>query len=100
MQFVREQIGNLDIIAAGDQCRLYTKVVPNIPRGQTEYHVIYVFYIDESHDYQQSDLATYHPQAQQVVETLTDYSDVGDVEQYLKQNGALDADDVSDLLSS
>jgi len=44
--FIYERIANLDIITVGDQGRLYTKVVDEIPRGDTEYHVIYLFFID------------------------------------------------------
>jgi len=97
---VHEQIGNLDIYTAGDQMRLYCKVVDQIPRGNAEYHVIYLFYIDDDHDYPREKLATYSPQAAEKAETVTALSTVDDVEHYLEEHDALDADDLRDLRDS
>lgn len=36
-----ERIANLDIIRCGDQPRLYTKMVENIPEENVTYHVIF-----------------------------------------------------------
>lgn len=80
---VQEQIGNLDIYTACDQMRLYCKVVDQIPRGNAEYHVIYLFYIDDEHDYPQEQLATYSPQAAEKAATETALESVGDVEAHL-----------------
>lgn len=89
--FVRERIANLDIIAVSDQCRLYTKVVEEIPEGDTEYHVVFLFYIDVTHDYPHSALATYSRSAEQFVEHVTSLDGVDDVEAYLEANDALGA---------
>jgi hypothetical protein len=96
--FVHEQIGNLDIYTAGDQIRLYTKVVDGIPRGNAEYHVIYLFYIDDDHDYQNRKLATYGARAETKVEQVTSLRTVTDVEEYLSEQNAMDADELRDLL--
>jgi hypothetical protein len=95
---VHEQIGNLDIYTAGDQIRLYTKVVDQIPRGNAEYHVIYLFYIDDDHDYEQRTLATYSSAAEARAEQATSLATVPDVEAYFEERDALDADDLRDLL--
>ena len=95
---LHEQIQNLDIIAAGDSIRLYTKVVENIPRGNTRYHIISVFYIDEGHNYPHQKLATYNPAAQDRVDRVTSLDDVDDVEAYLERMDALNGDDLRDLL--
>ena len=95
---VYEQIGNLDIYTAGGQIRLYTKVVDEIPRGNSEYHVIHLFYIDDDHDYEQRTLATYSPEAKQKVERITALDTVSDVESYLEEQDALDAENLRDLL--
>ena len=96
---VYEQIGNLDIFAVGDQIRLYTKVVDEIPRGNAEYHVVYLFYIDDDHDYENKTLATYSPKAERKAEKVTSIDTVPNLEAYLEENDAMDANDLRDLLS-
>jgi len=95
---VHERIGNLDIYTAGSQMRLYTKVVDEIPRGDSQYHVIYLFYIDDDHEYEQRTLATYSPEAKEKVERITALDTVSDVESYVAEQDALDAEDLRDLL--
>ena len=95
---VYERIGLLDIFAVGSQIRLYTKVVDEIPRGDAEYHLIYLFYIDDDHEYNQTDLATYSPAAEAKLEEATSLETVRDVDAYLDKMDALDADDLRDLL--
>lgn len=97
--FVRERIANLDIIHEGNQCRLYTKVVENIPRGNTKYHIVYVFYIDVTHDYPHSAIATYNMAAQSRMEEATALETVNDVEQYLDDHAALSPDDLREMLT-
>jgi hypothetical protein len=96
--FVYERIANLDIIVVGDQGRLYTKVVDEIPRGNTEYHVIFVFYLDLSHDYPNRALAEYSSRAEQRAEAVTALETVDDVAEYLDERNALDVEDLRDLL--
>ena len=96
--FVHERIANLDIITVGDQGRLYTKVVDEIPRGNTEYHVIFLFFIDPSHDYPHKALAEYSPEAEEKAETAASLETVDDVEEYLEELDALDEDDLRELL--
>lgn len=95
---VHEQIGNLDIYTAGNQIRLYTKVVDEIPRGNAEYHIIYLFYIDDDHEYEQQTLATYSPEAMAKAEQVTALDTVSDVESYLDEHDAIDAGMLRDLL--
>ena len=95
---VYERIGLLDIFAVGSQIRLYTRVVDEIPRGDAEYHLIYLFYIDDDHEYNQTDLATYSPAAEAKLEEATSLETVRDVDAYLDKMDALDADDLRDLL--
>lgn len=96
--FVHEQIANLDIITEGDQCRLYSKVVENIPRGNTEYHLVFVFYIDSTHDYPHSTLATYSRAAQARMDEATALETTSDVEQYLVEHDAHSPADLRELL--
>ena len=95
---IYERIGNLDIFTVGSQIRLYTKVVDEIPRGNAEYQVIYLFYIDDDHDYDNKTLATYSPEAKTKVKRITALQTVPDVEQYLDENDALDTAALRDLL--
>lgn len=96
--FVHERIQNLDIITAGDQIRLYSRVVEDIPQADSVFHVIYIFYIDDDHDYQNYELSTYSVEAQNLVEIVTALELVSDVEEYFEEMNALDADDLRDLL--
>lgn len=96
--FIYESIANLDILTVGDQGRLYTKVVDAIPRGDTEYHVIFLFFIDPYHDYPHKALAEYSSSAAATVEEITTLETVSDVEQYFVDHDALDETDLRDLL--
>lgn len=98
--FIYERIGNLDILTVGDQGRLYTRVVDEIPRGNTEYHVIFLFFIDPNHDYPHKALAEYSPSAAATATEVTALEEVSDVEQYFEDHDALDGDDLRDLLPS
>lgn len=97
---VYEKIQNLDIIAVGSQIRLYSKVVERIPRGDAEFDIIFIFYIDDDHDYQQRDLVTYSREAQANMEIATSLETVYDVQDYFEENNALNEDDIRDLLDS
>lgn len=97
--FRRERIGNLDIVAAGDTARLYTKIAENIPQNDTRYHIVYVFYIDSDHEYARSELATYNRRAQQVVERIREFEHVDRVDDYLRAENALTAADLADFLA-
>jgi hypothetical protein len=96
--FVREQIGDLDIIAAGDTPRLYAKIVEDVPRGNATYHVVFVLYIDYTHDYPQTALHTYSDEAAALLDETTDLEEVEDLEAFLDDLGALDADALRRLL--
>ncbi|PGF17181.1 hypothetical protein CP556_14360 [Natrinema sp. CBA1119] len=96
--YVYEQIGNLDIIKFSGTGRTYTKVVTFIPERNTHYHIIYVLYVDEDHDYDQGGLGKLSQQAQQTLEMITNLESVKDVETYLEDQNSLTADDLDDLL--
>lgn len=96
---IYERIGNLDIYTVGEQIRLYSKVVDEIPQGNSEYHVIFLFYIDDDHDYKNKTLATYSPRAEAKAERVTSLRTISDVEEYLEKQNALDADDLRDMRS-
>lgn len=97
--FVDERIRNIDIIPVGGQTRLYTKVVDELPRGNTEYHVVFLLYIDATHDYPQARLTEYSVKAEQKLSRVTALETVADVERYLRDNDALGEADLRELLS-
>ncbi|WP_460921728.1 hypothetical protein [Salinarchaeum chitinilyticum] len=80
--FVHERIANLDIITVGDQCRLYTRVVDEIPRGDTEYHVLFLFFIDPTHEYPHATMAEYSRSAEAKAEIVTALETVPDVDSF------------------
>lgn len=61
--------------------------------------MIYLFHIDDDHDYENTTLATYSPEAKQKAENVTSIETVSDLEAYLEDQNAMDADDLRDLLS-
>lgn len=95
--FVYEQIKNIDVLKFSEEGRIYSKVVANIPEGNTQYHVVYVLYVDEDHDYDQSDLVEYNVQAQTILDALTNLAELSDVERYLDEHDALDKSDLEEL---
>jgi len=93
-----ERIANLDIIRCGDQPRLYTKMIENIPEENVTYHVIFLFYIDYYHDYPHKAKVEYNVQAEQKANQLRGIKRLDDVEAYLSRMNALWADDLDELL--
>jgi len=96
--FRYERINNLDILRVTDQCRVYTKMVEDIPQDEKVYHVIFVLYIDESHEYNQADLATYSKYAEDRLEDLAELATIQDVDEYFERHDALSADDLREML--
>lgn len=96
--YVYEQIGNLDIIKFSEAGRAYTKIVTFIPEGNTQYHIMYVLYIDKDHEYDQGKLGKFSQQAQTKLESITDLESVENVEAYLEKHNSLTAEDLDDLL--
>jgi hypothetical protein len=97
--YVYEQIGNLDILKFSEKGRVYAKVITYIPEGNTQYHVIYVLYVDEDHEYNQGKLGKFSQEAQQKLDAITDLEAVADVEGYLEAHNSVTADDLNTLLN-
>jgi hypothetical protein len=97
-ELVYEQILNLDILRPEDQCRLYSRVVENLPRSNTMYHLVFVLYIDAFHEYRDQDLAEYSSEAERKANEVVEISTVGDLETYLEEHNALNEDDIRELL--
>lgn len=97
--YVYENIGNLDIIRFSDGGRAYSKVITYIPEGNTQYHVVYVLYVDEDHEYNRGELGKFSHRARRKLDAITDLESVENVESYLEDHDSLTADDLDDLLS-
>lgn len=96
---IYEQIRNIDILKFSEEGRICSKIVTGIPQGNTHYHVIYVLYVDEDHDYDQSDLSEYNIVAQNKLKRVTRLTELHDVERYLDDHNSLDEGDLADLLA-
>lgn len=96
--FVYEQIKNIDVLKFSEKGRIYSKIVTGIPQGNTHYHVVYVLYVDDDHDYDQSDLAEYNITAQNKLNRITRLTELEDVEWYLDDRDSLSETDLTDLL--
>lgn len=96
--FVREQIINLDIISFGSQGRLYTKVVEGIPDGDSEYHIVFLFFIDIDHDYTNKELTEYSIAAERRAERVVNLISLEETEEYLDEHDALGQDELRQLL--
>lgn len=97
--YVYEQIGNIDIIRFSGSGRAYTKVITDVPEGNTQCHIVYVLYIDGDHEYDQGELGRFSHQAQQKLETITDLVSVENVELYLEKHNSFTSADLDDLLA-
>lgn len=96
--FAYERIRNIDILKFSGDGRIYSKIVTNIPEGNTRYHVVYVLYVDESHDYDPSDLTEYSVAARNKLDTITALTELVDVEGYLDEHNSMDENDLAELL--
>lgn len=96
--FVHERIRNIDILKFSSKGRIYAKIVTGIPKGNTHYHIVYVLYIDEDHEYDQSDLSRYSVEAQERLERITSLSGLEDVDRFLDERDSLDAENLAELL--
>ncbi|WP_135827575.1 hypothetical protein [Halorussus halobius] len=97
--YVYENIGNVDIIRFSGAGRAYSKIITYIPEGNTQYHVVYVLYVDEDHEYDRGELGKFSYRAQQKLDAITDLESVENVESYLEDHDSLTASDLDDLLS-
>lgn len=96
--FRYKRIRNIDVIKFSKNGRIYSKIVTGIPQGDTRYHVVYVLYVDEDHDYDPSDLTEYSVEAQNKLDVITDLTELVDVERYLDERDSLDQNDLAELL--
>ncbi|QZA89493.1 hypothetical protein K0C01_04990 [Salinarchaeum sp. IM2453] len=96
--YTYEKIGNLDIFKFSKDGRIYSKVVTFVPEINPKYHIIYVLYVDEDHEYDDGKLGRFSQQAQQKLENVTDLESVEDIEAYLEANNSLTSGDLDDLL--
>jgi hypothetical protein len=93
-----EQIADLDIYAVGSDCRLYAKAVDSLPPDDADYQLLFVFYIDESHEYDNATLHEYNERAKQRVDEVSTLTTVDEVETLFERVNALTVDDLRDLL--
>mgnify|MGYP006296066865 CR=1 FL=1 len=86
-----KQIGNLDIFRVDDKCRLYTKIVENIPDGNSTYHVVFLLYIDAYHEYRDQDVSTFSASAQRYADLVHSIETLDSIESFLEERGAIGA---------
>lgn len=97
-QFIYERIGTIDVLTFSEKGRIYSKVVTFVPEDDTEYHIVYVLYVDEDHEYARSDLAEFSRAAQVKLERITEFSTVDSVSQYLERHDSMTAGELAELL--
>lgn len=97
-QYVYERIGNLDILRYSDPGRIYTKIVTNIPEANSLYHIIYVLFIDNDHEYSQGRIAKYSNIAQQKLDDITSLSSSDIVEEYLEAHNSIDEAEIEEIV--
>lgn len=93
-----ERIANLDIYAAGSDCRIYAKAIDSLPPDDADESLLFVFYVDESHEYDNTDLHEYNERAQVRVTEAAALSTVEEAEELFDRLDALTVDDLRDLL--
>lgn len=93
-----ERISNLDIYAAGSDCRFYAKAVDSLPPDDADYHLLFVFYVDQNHEYDNRDLYEYSERAEKRVDEGSRLTTVDEVETLFERVNALTVDDLRSLL--
>ena len=83
----------LQVIRAGDDLRIFCRLVVGIPEGNKHYNVLFVFYTDP-HRYDQGTLQRLDAAARERLETLGALNELDSVEQYLDEQNAFTAADI------
>lgn len=86
-----EGCDELEVIRAGNSLRIYCRLVMGVPHGNKTYNVLFVFYVDD-HNYRSGDLERFDERAEERLVNLTDLSSVDDVDAYLEEHDAKQAE--------
>lgn len=87
----------LEVIRAGDDLRIFCRLVMGIPEGDKQYNVLFVFYVDP-HEYRAQQLATFDVAAEQRLIEVTSFDDVDDVSGYLDEMNAFTSEEIGDRI--
>lgn len=81
----------LQVIRAGDYLRILCRLVMGIPHEDKTYNVLFVFFVD-NHKYRNAVLQRLDDAAARRLRILTDFSTVADVDDYLDEHNAKQAE--------
>lgn len=87
----------LEVIRVGRDRRIFCRLVMGIPKGDKEYNVLFVFYVD-THNYRSAQLRTFDDAARQRLQEVTRLEDVGDVEAYLEELNTFRAEEIKERI--
>lgn len=99
-RYVYETVAGCDelqVIRVGDDQRIFCRLVTGVPHGDERYNVLFVFYVDP-HRYHPDRLAAFDEAAQQRLEEITSFEDVGPVDEYLESTNAFTAGEIQDRI--
>lgn len=98
--FIEERVEGceeLQVIRAGNDLRIYCRLVLGIPRVNKEYNVLYALYVDP-HEYRSAVLQRLDDAAKDLLTEATSLDDVTDVEAYLEEMHAFYAEDIQERI--
>lgn len=81
----------LEVVREGDSLRIYCRLIMGIPRNNKHYNVLFVFFVDK-HSYDGTTLGHLDEAAEQWMEEITEFSTVEDVDLYLEEHDAKNAE--------
>lgn len=88
----------LEVIRAGEYLRIYCRLVMGIPQGTKMYNVLFLFYVDK-HRYRSAVTRRFDRRAADRVDSVTGLETVDDVEEFLEENDAEDADYLAERIN-
>ncbi len=85
------------MIRAGDDRRIFCRLVIGVPHGSDRYNVLFVFYVDR-HEYGSQNLQRLDAATRQRLRDLRSFDSVESVERYLETHHAFTATQIADRI--
>lgn len=95
-RYIYESVENceeLEVIRTGDQLRILCLLKMGIPEENTEYNILYCFYVDP-HDYRRDQLQRLDDISQAKLEEVESLDSLDAVDEYLDEYDAFTAEDI------
>lgn len=92
-----EGCDELEVIRAGDDRRIFCRLVMGVPHGAERYNVLFVFYVDR-HEYRSQNLQRLDAATRQRLRDLRSSDSIESVERYFENHHAFTAAQIADRI--